>query len=162
MNLRQKFIWNIVLVISFIILGWNSWNQYNKHVKIKNASLKYKNEKVGTDQELQNMVAGLEKNINERQTLKFKIKEDPLDLTKVINVDGDIASGNKGIDCKGAWSNENESYATCYYKQQRFEVTKGDSIGGGLVTDVTATKVFIEKNDEIIKFYFGLDKFGDN
>ena len=82
MNLREKFFWNAVVSVSIIILLWNIWKLFDQHQSASTFLKKYKNEKVGTDKELQNMVAVLEKNINDRQTLKFKIKENPLDLTK--------------------------------------------------------------------------------
>ena len=164
MNLRQKFLWNVILSVSAIILIWNSWNQFYKFRDAQKAYKKFKNEKVGTDKELQDMVVELEQNLHNRQTMKFRLKDNPLDLTKVIALDGNIASrGIKGIDCKAAWSNGDGTYsAMCFYKTDRYEVTIGDSIGGGIVTSVTDSKVFIKKDEQDIKFNFGLDKYEKN
>ena len=163
MNLREKFIWNAIIGLSLILLAWNGWNLYNKHSKVSNAYQKYKNEKVGSDKELQDMVVELENNLNTRQTLKFKAKENPLDLTRVISLDGNYSSFKQGIDCNMAWSNDNGGFtAVCNYKSKRFEVIKGDSIGGGVVTDITPTKVFIEKDEQILMFNFGLDRYENN
>jgi len=164
LNLRQKFIWNTVIAISTLVLLWNAWNQLYKHSDIKRAYIKYTNEEIGTDKELQNMVTELEKNLNSRQTMKFRLKENPLDLTRVISIDGNFSSrGVKGIDCKGAWSNGNGSFtAVCNYRAKRYEITVGDSIGGGIVSDISATKIFIEKEDQTIMFNFGLDKYDEN
>jgi len=164
MNLREKFIWNLAIVFSIIMILWNAWTQYSNHSDVSKAYKKYKNEKVGSDKELQNMVAVLESNLNDRRSIKFKTKTNPFEITKVIVVDGSLASrGVKGIDCKGAWSNTEGSYtAVCNYKAKRYEVTVGDSIGGGVVNDISATKVFIEKDDQIIIFNFGLDRYEAN
>ena len=43
MNLRQKFIWNIVLTLSVIILAWNSYSQFQTHTKVQKAYKKFKN-----------------------------------------------------------------------------------------------------------------------
>ena len=51
MNLRQKFIWNLVLAISVIILAWNSYFQFYQHNDVQRAYKKFKNEEVGTDKE---------------------------------------------------------------------------------------------------------------
>ena len=154
MNLREKFIWNMLIVLSLSILSWNAWNQFNKHDKIAKAYKKFINEEVGTDKELQNMVSTLEKNLNARQNLKFKPKDDPLDLTRVIVLDGDVSSrGVKGIECSAIFDNDRDGKweATCTYRSKRHNrVAVGDSIGGGIVLDITSNRVHIMKNSEDI------------
>ena len=166
MNLRQKFIWNVVVTISVIILLWNSYSQLTEHNKVKKSYEKFKNEEVGTDRELQNMIIDLEKNLSSRQNMKFKIKENPLELTKIISVDGTSLSltGQKGIDCNMVWSNnENANLeALCSYKSNRYVVTVGDSIGGGHVTNITDSKVFIYKDEKELMFDLGFDKYNNN
>ena len=34
MNLREKFIWNIIILFSVSILLWAAWNQFNEYTKI--------------------------------------------------------------------------------------------------------------------------------
>ena len=158
MNLREKFFWNAVISISIIILLWNIWKLFNQHQSASTFLKKYKNEEVGTDKELEAMVKNLEVNLQKRQDLKFRIKDNPVDLTKVIAVDG-IASnkGQKGIDCSTAWSNPDGSYtALCKYKARRYQVSIGDSIGGGFVKVITNTSVTISKDEQLITFDFGL------
>ena len=158
MNLREKFFWNAVVSVSIIILLWNIWKLFDQHQSASTFLKKYKNEKVGTDKELEAMVKNLEANLQRRQKLKFRIKDNPVDLTKVIAVDG-IASnkGQKGINCNSAWSNDNGSFtALCNYKTNRYQVVVGDSIGGGVVKTITNTSVTISKNKELITFDFGL------
>ena len=163
MNLREKFLWNIAITFASLVLLWNTWDLYSKNTAVNKAYNKYKNEKVGSDEELQNMVVDLEKNLNDRKMLKFKIKDNPLDLMKVVSLDGGFTSGGtaqKGIDCKMAWCNEEgDCSALCNYKSKRFEVSVGDSIGGGIVEQITASQVFIKKDDQNISFNFGLDKY---
>ena len=164
MNLREKFLWNIAVGFSSLVLIYCSWNQYYNHADISKAYTKFKNEKVGSDDELQNMVSDLEGNLSIRQNLKFIPKDNPLELMRVIALTGISSSrGIKGIDCQTAWSNEDGGFtALCSYKSQRHQVTVGDPIGGGIVTEITATKVFIDKDDQIIMFNFGLDVYDEN
>ena len=144
MNLREKFLWNIAIIFASLVILWSTWDLYSKNTDVNKAYNKYKNEKVGSDEELQNMVIDLEKNLNDRKMLKFKIKDNPLDLMKVVSLDGSFSSGataQKGIDCKMAWCNEDdECSALCNYKSKRFEVSVGDSIGGGIVKKITASR----------------------
>ena len=152
MNLREKFIWNSVVIFSISILLWNTWDQFNKHTKVTKAYENFINEEVGTDKELQNMVANLEQNLNMRQALRFKPKENPLDLTKVIILDGEIsARGVKGIECSGIITDKDGSIETiCTYRSKRYVVAIGDSIGGGIVSNISSNKVHIKKNKEDI------------
>jgi len=165
MNLRQKFIWNVILTISVIILIWNSYVQFNKHTEVKKAYQKFTNEEVGTDRELQNMIVELEQNLNSRQNMKFKIKENPLELTKIILLDGSSLSltGQKGIDCNMLYKSPNgDIEALCWYKTKKYLVAVGDSIGGGRVTDITDSKVFIYKDEKELMFDLGFDKYDNN
>jgi len=157
MNLREKFFWNAVLTFSIIILLWNAWNLFNQHKKSSSLLNKYKNEDIGTDEELEIMVKDLEKNLKKRQELKFAIKENPVDLTKVVSIDGITSTkGQKGIDCTGVMSdNKGIWIADCLYKGQRYEVTKGDSIGGGIVKSISRTNISIAKGEELLKFNVG-------
>ncbi len=152
MNLREKFIWNIIILFSVSILLWAAWNQFNEYTKINKAYEKFINEEIGTDKELQDMVSALEKNLNARQTLKFNPKEDPLDLTKVVILDGEISSrGVKGIECSGVITDKDGSIETiCTYRSKRYVVAVGDSIGGGVVLDISSNKVHIKKSTEDI------------
>ena len=157
MNLRQKFIWNIVLVISSIVLIWNSYYQFYEHIDMRGAYKRFNDEEVGTDKELQKMIVDLEKNLNSRQNMKFKLKENPLELTKVILIDGSTISstGQKGIDCKAAWCYGDICEAYCTDRAGSFEVTVGDSIGGGIVTNITKDKILIYKDEIELMFDVG-------
>jgi hypothetical protein len=165
MNLRQKFIWNIVLGISSIVLIWNSYYQFYEHIDIRDAYRRFNNEEVGTDKELQKMIIDLEENLSSRQNMKFRLKENPLELTKVIRLDGNNASltGQKGIDCKGGFCDQDGiCYAMCIDKTGRYTVAAGDSIGGGVVINVTKSKISIYKDEKELIFNYGYDKYDDN
>ena len=73
MNLREKFLWNMAIGFSSLVLIYCGWNQYSNHASISKAYTKFKNEKVGSDDELQNMVSDLEGNLNKRQKDKMGI-----------------------------------------------------------------------------------------
>ena len=64
MNLRQKFLWNLTLFFSVIILLSATYYQYDRNTKVQKAYNKFINEEVGTDKELQNMISELEQNLN--------------------------------------------------------------------------------------------------
>ena len=158
MNLREKFFWNAVVVLSAIVILWNVWGLYNQHQKSSNLLKKYNSDtkEVGADKELEVMVKKMEQNLSDRQSMKFIIRDNPVDLTKVVSVDGMASSrGQKGIECTGTYEFNGVILADCNYKGQRYELTKGDSIGGGAVVSINKEFVSITKGDELLKFNVG-------
>lgn len=158
MNLREKFFWNAVVVLSAIVILWNGWGLYNQHQKSSNLLNKYNSDtkEVGADKELEIMVKKMEQNLSDRQSMKFLIKDNPVDLTKVVSVDGIASSrGQKGIECTGTYEFNGMILADCNYKGQRYELTKGDSIGGGVVVSINKEFVSITKGGELLKFNVG-------
>ena len=131
MNLREKFIWNVVIALAVIVLFLNTYWQFNNHTAIKKEYIKFKNEKVGTDEDLKNMVAELETNLNNRQNLEFKPKNNPLNLANVLSFDGNTGNTKKGVICNQFISRGDGSFkAECSYKGEDFkEFLNGESVG---------------------------------
>ena len=146
------------VTLSVIVVLWNAWGLYNQHQKSSSLLNKYNSDtrEVGADKELEIMVKKMEKNLSDRQSMKFLIKDNPVDLTKVVSVDGIASSkGQKGIECTGTYEFDGMILADCNYKGQRYELTKGDSIGGGVVVSINKEFVSITKGDELLKFNVG-------
>ena len=72
MNLRDKFIWNVLLGFALISIVWFGWGLFNNNTKTNNLYNKYINEQVGTDQKLQDKVTTLESIYKFRNNNKFK------------------------------------------------------------------------------------------
>ena len=111
---------------------------------------RFKNEEVGTDKELENKVMNLENNYKFRDNLVFNISSDPADLNRVVSIEGS-SSGKKrkslwvsGIINRG----NNNNIAIMNYKEQSFNVVKGDSVAGGVIVDITPTEVIFNKNEK--------------
>ena len=158
MNLREKFIWNVVITISIIVLSFKVWNQFNNHSIIKKEFLKFKNEEVGTDKDLTDMVTELESNLNIRQNIKFKPKGNPLNLANVMSIDGStINNSQKGIVCSGVMSNKEKGFiAFCSYKSNKErEYSIGQNIGDHEILEITKDELILETNEgETLRFGF--------
>ena len=89
MNLKEKFIWNLTLVISSSVLIWNMWIIIDKNSDANKFYEKYNidSNEVGTDNEFGSKVAELEKKYHERDLMSFNISSDPADLNRVVMVD---------------------------------------------------------------------------
>ena len=154
MNLREKFIWNLSLAIATIVLILSTYNFFQLRFNANEYYNKFKNEEVGTDKELENKVSDLENNYKFRDNLVFNISSDPADLNRVVSVEG----SSRGKKRKSLWVSgiinrgNNNNIAIMNYKDQSFNVVKGDSVAGGVIKDITPTEVIFNKNDKIIKY----------
>ena len=154
MNLREKFIWNISLTVASLAILISMFNFFQIGTSANEYYDRFKNEEVGTDKELENKVMNLENNYKFRDNLIFNISSDPADLNRVVSIEGS-SSGKKrkslwvsGIINRG----NNNNIALMNYKEQSFNVVKGDSVAGGVILDITPTEVIFNKNEKTIKY----------
>ena len=154
MNLREKFTWNLSLAIATIVSILSIYNFFEMGSDANEYYNKFRNEEVGTDKELENKVLDLENNYKFRDNLVFNISSDPADLNRVISVDGSPGGKKRkslwvsGIINRG----NNNNIAIMNYKDQSFNIVKGDSVAGGVIVDITPTEVIFNKNDKTIKY----------
>jgi hypothetical protein len=154
MNLREKFIWNISLTVASLAILISMFNFFQIGTSANEYYDRFKNEEVGTDKKLENKVMNLENNYKFRDNLIFNISSDPADLNRVVSIEGS-SSGKKrkslwvsGIINRG----NNNNIAIMNYKEQSFNVVKGDSVAGGVILDITPTEVIFNKNEKTIKY----------
>ena len=160
MNLRDKFLWNLGIILSAVALIWSSWNLFNKNNESADSLKKFENEQVGTDNELQKKVSQLEKIYVDRDAVKFIIADNPVDLNRVISIDGGSNSKRrKNLWCSGIYtSNKTRTIiAQMVLKDKTYNVIKGDSIGGGQIVDITNTEVVFKKNEKVHTYKMGID-----
>ena len=150
MNLRKKFIWNTVIALAVIIFLLKAWTQFNNHTAIKKEYVKFKNEKVGTDENLTNMVTELENNLDNRQNLEFKPKNNPLNLANVMSFDGNNKNTIKGVKCSGIISQQDGSFkATCIYKSSETkEYLKGEYVGPWKIINIYSRSCELYQYDD--------------
>jgi len=89
-----------------------------------------------------------------RDNLTFNISSDPADLNRVVSIDGAL----RGKKRKSLWVSgiinrgNNNNIAIMNYKDQSFNVVKGDSVAGGVIVNITPTEVTFNKNDKTIRY----------
>ena len=162
MNLRDKFLWNATIAISSLVLIWNTWNLYEMRDTSNNALFNYETDEkeLGTDETLEKKVNELENVYVARDEMKFIMADNPVDLNKVISIDG---VGNTKRR-KNLWvssiinSKDSEPLALINYKDNTYKVQKGDSNAGGIVLDISSTKVIFQKNEKILTYNLGLNQ----
>ena len=160
MNLREKFIWNLAISLSILIILWNIWNNYQLNLNANSFYDKFSSEEVGTDKNLEEKVQELENNYQYRDEIKFKIFSDPSDLNRVVAIDGFTGYKKRKSLYANAIINRGNGRFTAImnFKDKTFNTDKGDSIAGGIITEITATKVIFKKNDKITTYDLSLKK----
>ena len=147
MNLREIFIWNVLVGLSvvttfyFIYVDYNNYNKYTKKWK------EYSNEELGTDNELSNKIMELETKLKQKDEYVFKFKNNPTDLRRIIEIEGmESYFGISSDDIKVYGKVGNR--AIVQYKGTTYKVTAGDSIAGGKITILDNEKLVFLKDDE--------------
>tara|TARA_Y100000588_G_scaffold387472_1_gene485267 strand:- start:1096 stop:2448 length:1353 start_codon:yes stop_codon:yes gene_type:complete len=148
MSDRGRTIWNLIVgisLISIVAAGLKLFPMNKKYDRIKDRS---RNLQFGTDEELENVIAFLEKRLEERNNYQFIINKEPMVLTNVLSLDG---SGRRSRRNKSAirvaliYQRENNFQAQIDYRGKIFGISAGDFIEN--IGDV----VLIDKNQVIIK-----------
>ena len=145
MNLREKFIWNVLVGFAFISIAWFGWSLFNNNSTTNILYNKYKNEQVGTDEKLQDKVNTLESIYKDRANNKFKVSNNPFEVTRVLS--GGSGSKKGQIFTTGIFKLDNGQYkAAVNYKGKTYTVVRGDIIEGGKIIEINENTVVWEKN----------------
>lgn len=162
MNARVKAIWNLSIGLGIIVILFSTFQLYKLQNEISILKLNFENEEIGTDKILQKNIENLESNLKNRDQFNFKIDNSPTDLTNVVQFDGydprfNRNSKNIYVTAIISSSKSKKNRAIILYRDNEFTVMKGDSIGGGLITEITSTIVKYNKDGNEAIFYKGLD-----
>ena len=116
MNLRDKFIWNVLIGLAFIAVTWYGWELFNNNSKMKKLYTNYENEQVGTDEKLQEKVSSLESIYKFRskngfitiiaQSFKSQKKNKDDAINRLEKLFSDIKIQAKRIPTKPSWSSK--------------------------------------------------------
>ena len=156
MSDRTKTIWNLIVgffVVSIIAAGFKLFPMNKKYDRIKDRS---RNLQFGTDEELENVIAFLEKRLEERNNYQFLIQKEPMILTNVLSLDG---SGRRSRRNKSAlrvaliYQRENNFQAQIDYRGKIFGITAGESIENiGEIVLIDQSQVIIKNENRLMSY----------
>ena len=156
MTLKTKFIWNILVVLSVIVIPFTGYQLYNMEEVRKGFWATYDSEIIGTDEALKNQVVSMEESFANRAIYEFRIRENPTTLLNVIDMD--ISNFGYFQDLNRirvtAIISASEPRAIINYQNKNYLVFQGDEIGGGKIISITNTEVTFRKEGE--NYYFSL------
>ena len=152
MNLKQKLFWNILTGISALIIVYMVYSTYTLNDQLSKFESKLAREEAGSDTELRDMIEELEVNYSSRTNTKFKMNMDPTNLGRALNIEGledYYMSGSGKIHVDFIWTNKkNITKAAIQYKRKMHFLTKGDTLAGGKIIELSPTKLIFEKDGE--------------
>ena len=160
MNKRENLLWQIVLIIASFAIIYNGYVLYNMNTEMISLWEKYEKEDIGTDKKLQNKVERLEKSLQDKKEFKFKMRQNPSDLSAVINFDGLNSMGIfRHFKLQSIWYSKRRgkymaqletATSSNYYSEK-------DTLVGGTISQITEEAVIFEKDGEIFKYEQGED-----
>ena len=158
MNLKEKFIWNLAIIISCFTFILNVWGVIERNIEVNEFYENFTKDKngYGTNKDFEIKVKELEKKYHGRDLMSFNISNDPADLNRAIAFDQISGKKRKNIWVSGIIEGKDKHIAILNYKDKSFNVSKGDSVAGGIITDITTTIVTFEKNNQLYTFNLSL------
>lgn len=154
MNLRTIFIWNIILGASALIALVMFYTLYNIQVDLNESWRDFNSAEVGTDKDLQTKINELENKLVTRDNFKFKMLNNPTNLSRVIEIEGlesQFGIGSGQINVKGILTSKSHFKALIQFKNSTYYLEKGDTIAGGKIKSISESNLVFSKNgDEII------------
>ena len=153
MNKRQKTIWVIILLLTFLSVVLAGVKLYPVAGKWQKAVERAENLRIGTDEELENIINFLENRLKKRLQYEFTMEKDPMRLTNVIyltDAGGRRMSNRRTaqVEVKHIITNGKNRYAGIQYRGQNLTLVEGDSVDGGEIVSIIRDGVILLKNNQ--------------
>ena len=152
MNKRQKTIWVIILLLTFLSVVLAGVKLYPVAGKWQKAVERAENLRIGTDEELENIINFLENRLKKRLQYEFTMEKDPMLLTSVIyltDAGGRRISNRRTaqMEVKHIITNGKNRYGI-QYRGQNLTLVEGDSIAGGEITSIKSDGIILLKDNQ--------------
>ena len=150
MNQRINVLWGILLTLLVATMVWMGWQNYQISERIE--VMRNKQIVLGTDEQLEETVNTLEKDLNDRIAYQTNVSVDPLDLTRTIQTKQFLASlglretleqrGRMRLSCTVVGDNPS---AIVKFMGRSHVLRLGDELTGFRVTGISAAALVLMK-----------------
>ena len=148
MNLRETFIWNVLVgaaALTIIYFLYLEYNNYKEYTTVWNT---FEKQEQGTDKELLTQIKDLESKMGQKAENKFKFKKnmDPTDLRRVIEIEGQesyFGMAGNSIKVFGKVGDR----AIVQYNGKPHKVAVGDTLSGGKIISISNEELIFIKQD---------------
>jgi hypothetical protein len=151
MGQRSNVLWGIIIALLAVCMIWIGYSNYRMSKQVD--KLRQQKIVLGTDEQLEETVNTLEKNLADRLTHVAKVTNDPFDLTKVIRTKAFLASlgmretieqqGRMRLSCTVVGD---LPAAIIKFMGRSHVVYQGDVFNGFLVESITPSQVILSKS----------------
>jgi len=166
MNKREKLLWDILIVLSLLTIGYiyyymfvGSDSYYFQSKNFKNALESKIDNKDSVNDTFEKKVILLNDILETRSFKKITYITNPMNPGKIdrSNAGGNSANIKRGILCTMSFTDSNNQIeAICEHNNTRKRIKLGDTINNGIVIDLTKQYIIIQFEDGYeIKFEFG-------
>jgi len=150
MNQRINVLWGILLTLLVATMVWMGWQNYQISERIE--VMRNKQIVLGTDEQLEETVNTLEKDLNDRIAYQTNVALDPLDLTRTIQTKQFLTSlglretleqrGRMRLSCTVVGDNPS---AIVKFMGRSHVLRLGDELNGFRVVGITAAELVLTK-----------------
>lgn len=150
MSQRLNVLWGILLSLLVVTMIWMGWQNYSISERIE--VMRNKAIVLGTDQQLEETVNTLEKDLNDRIAYQTTVAVDPLDLTRTIQTRSFLASlglretmeqrGRMRLSCTVLGDNPS---GIVKFMGKSHILRLGDELNGFRVASISAAEMVLTK-----------------
>ena len=158
MNLRQTLLWKILLGASCISIVYYSYKLYGYYGRNQSSWTDYSNEKAEMEKnEFDNespffkMIEDLEKKLQNKSANIFTFENNPADLRRIIELEGMenyYGVGTNDIILMSVLGGFTDRKAYVQYNGGHYELMVGDTIDGGIITEINPQNFTLLKDTE--------------
>jgi hypothetical protein len=157
MDRRTRFFWSLTLMAGVIIFALEVYTLMGIRSDREEILADAANISIGTDEELERVIAELETELEERASFQFTLKNNPMKLNKVVFLTDEMgrliqSMQANTIRVSGLYMNFNPPRATVEFQQKESQVKVGDVIGKYKILRITENGVVAYREGKS-KFY---------
>ncbi len=159
MRERERLLWGVFIILLLIIVGYMGYNVYHMGRQVRQYQEAMIAEAMGSkDPQLRAAIEELEDDLRERMAYKFDVKEDPLELSKVVQgqkflaqlglIESFEASNKMRLSCTII---SEEPAAVIKFRGRSRILRVGDKINEYNITRIEPRKVTLKNASETIE-----------
>jgi len=157
MDRRTRFFWSLTLAAGLLIFAWESYVLADINSEKTHIINKAKNVSIGTDEELERVIGELESQLQQQESFKFKLKNNPMKLNRVVFLTDAMgrliqSMQSNSLRVSGLYMNFDPPRATIEYQEQEHQVRVGDHLGKYKILRITENGI-VAFRDGKSKFY---------
>jgi len=157
MDRRTRFFWSLTIIAGIVIFGMEVYALNGIRSDREDILRDARNISIGTDEELETVISELEAELVQRETFRFRLKNNPMKLNKVVFLTDEMgrliqSMQSNTIRVSGLYMNFDPPRATVEYQQKESQVKVGDVLGKFKILRITENGV-VAWRDGKSKFY---------